>query len=201
MNDKKTNTAYFVKLAVLLAVMGILMFTPLGMLRIGPVEMTFLQIPVIIAGIVLGPAAGLFTGLCFGLYSLSQAPVSAIFAPAFASNPLIVAVVCIVPRLLVGLIPGLLSKPLRKMNKLRPVGYAVTGVIGSLINTVLFIGGVVLLLSSLISGTMDELGLLTGKTLIAFWAGIGVTNGIPEAAATGLLVSAIGTALDKAYKR
>ena len=54
-------------LAMLLAIELVLLMTPLGYLRIGPLSLTMMHIPVIIAGIVLGKEAGLILGFVFGL--------------------------------------------------------------------------------------------------------------------------------------
>jgi len=184
-----------VRVAVLIAILLILNFTPLGYLRIGPIEITFLQIPVVIGAVMVGPAAGAFLGLVFGLTSLSQAPVSPVFAPTFATKPVLIAIVCIVPRVLVGYLSGLLYKALQKAKAKPIVSYAVSGFAGSLLNTVLFIGGVIIVLGAFIESTMAELGLIAEKTVAAFWLGVGLTNGLPEAVATAIIVSAVCKAL------
>ena len=70
-----------------------------------------------------------------------------------------------------------------------------TGFLGSVLNTVLFISGVVVVLGKYIESTMAALDLLTGKTVAAFWAGIAAVNGIPEAIATAIIVAAVCKAL------
>lgn len=189
------KVAKLVRIAVLTAMILILNFTPLGYLRFGPVEITFMQIPVVIGAVMIGPGAGAILGLVFGLTSLSKAPVDPVFSPVFATYPVLVAVVCIVPRILMGFLSGLLFSALRKAKVKTFITYAVTGFCGSLFNTVLFIGGVILVLGSYIQGTMTELGLLAEKTLVAFWMGVAITNGLPEAIATAIIVSAVCKAL------
>lgn len=201
----KTSTRIntMVKLAILVALMLVLNFTPIGLLRIGPVEITFLQIPVIIGAVIIGPGAGAFLGLVFGFISLSAAPTNVIFAPMLTSLPmwLLAAVVCIVPRVVMGLLSGLLAKALGSFDKTRGIiTYSVTGVVGSLLNTVLFLGGVIILLRNYVSDTMYELGLLAEQTFEMFWIAIGATNGVPEAIATGIIVTVICKALNVIYK-
>lgn len=190
-----------IRIAVLTAILLLMNYTPLGYLRVGPVEITFLSIPVLVGAVLIGPGAGAFLGLVFGLTSLAQAPVSPLFAPTFATNPVLVAVVCLVPRILMGLLSGFLFKGLRRIRVNELISYAVVGVTGSLMNTIFFIGSVVLLLEQYISATMAELGLLAEKTIYAFWIGIGLTNGIPEALATGVLVLTICKALSVLLKK
>lgn len=193
--SRQVNVSQMVKIAVLIAIMLILNYTPLGYLRIGPVEITFLQIPVVVGAIMLGPAAGALLGLVFGITSLAQAPVSPVFAPAFTTVPVLIAIVCIVPRVLVGWLSGLFFRAVRKTRLNGLIGYAMTGFLGSVLNTVLFISGVVVVLGKYIESTMAALDLLTGKTVAAFWAGIAAVNGIPEAIATAIIVAAVCKAL------
>ncbi len=51
------------QLALLTAIELIMAFTPLGYLKIGPVSITFMAIPVAVGAIVLGPISGAFFGL------------------------------------------------------------------------------------------------------------------------------------------
>ena len=54
---KKNKTLEMVQLAVLIAIMLILAFTPLGYLRIGPLAISLMTIPVVIGAMILGPQA------------------------------------------------------------------------------------------------------------------------------------------------
>ena len=47
-----------VQLAVLTAILLVMAFTPLGYLKIGPLSITFLTLPVAVASVVLGPGRG-----------------------------------------------------------------------------------------------------------------------------------------------
>ena len=55
---KKNKTLEMVQLAVLIAIMLILAFTPLGYLCIGPLAISLMTIPVVIGAMILGPAGG-----------------------------------------------------------------------------------------------------------------------------------------------
>ena len=69
---KKNKTLEMVQLAVLIAIMLILAFTPLGYLRIGPLAISLMTIPVVIGAMILGPAGGAVLGLGFGLSSFGS---------------------------------------------------------------------------------------------------------------------------------
>ena len=74
---KKNKTLEMVQLAVLIAIMLILAFTPLGYLRIGPLAISLMTIPVVIGAMILGPAGGAvlarksMNAICFLWSSLS----------------------------------------------------------------------------------------------------------------------------------
>ena len=55
-----------VQLAILVAIMLIFAYTPLGYLKSGPIEITFMVLPVAIGAIILGPSAGAILGGIFG---------------------------------------------------------------------------------------------------------------------------------------
>ena len=72
MTNATQKTRRLVQLAILVAIMLILAFTPLGYLKVGAIEITFMTIPVVIGAILLGPPAGAFLGGVFGLTSFIQ---------------------------------------------------------------------------------------------------------------------------------
>ncbi len=182
-----------VQLAVLVAIIALLTFTPIGYLKAGVVEITFLQIPVVIGAIFLGPKAGAFLGGIFGLTSFLQCVgVGAVPSPFGAAllsvNPYLTAVLCIVPRILMGLLAGLIFRSFPKQKTaMRHVSYAVSSLSGALLNTLFFMTGLILLFGR----TEYILNMQGGKSVLAFLAGLVGVNGLIEAAAC--LV--IGTAL------
>ncbi len=129
--------------AVLAALVLLMSFTPLGYLRVGPVSITFLTIPVAIGAMVVGPYAGLFLGALFGLTSLIQAITGDPFGQFLLGvNPFLTGVLCIVPRALMGYLTGFLFKIYRKLSKREPaIPMALGGATASLLNTILFVGG------------------------------------------------------------
>jgi uncharacterized membrane protein len=90
--------------AMLIAITALLAIVPnLGIITIGPVSLTIMHIPVILAGIVFGFQSAVITGVTFGISSMFVAmtrgvtPVDLLFI-----NP----VVSVLPRLLFGISVG-----------------------------------------------------------------------------------------------
>ena len=103
------------------------------------VSATILHVPAIIGGVMEGPVVGLIVGLIFGVFSLLQAPTEAPPVNLWFSNPL----VSVLPRLFVGVTSAYVYLALRKTNEI--VALAVAGLVGTLTNTVLVIGMIVVL--------------------------------------------------------
>ena len=121
-----------VQLAVLIAIMLILAFTPLGYLRIGPLAISLMTIPVVIGAMILGPAGGAVLGLVFGLTSFYQCFAGDPFGAALvAMNPFFTFLVCIPTRPLMGWLSGVIFKA-------KTVTYFVTGLLGAFMNTLFF---------------------------------------------------------------
>ena len=64
---KKMNTTYMVELAVLIAIILIMAFTPIGYIRTLGLEITLIVVPVAVGAVTLGPMAGLILGTIFGI--------------------------------------------------------------------------------------------------------------------------------------
>lgn len=110
----KLETKNLTTVGILGAIVIMLGLTPLGFIPLGVLTITSLHIPVIIASILEGPVVGGLVGMIFGFFSLFNAmtrpgPISFVFY-----NPLI----SILPRILIGVVTGLVYKALKnKDNK------------------------------------------------------------------------------------
>jgi Predicted membrane protein len=144
------------RLAVLAAILIVMGFTPLGYLKVNPaMTITFNMIPVVIGAIVLGPSGGAILGLVFGLTSFSQALTGAdvlgtMLLNQSALSAVLLFVMCVVPRVLAGLLPGLLFRALNKgandeppVELRRMMAIVLTTLCGSVANTVFFISAFV----------------------------------------------------------
>lgn len=122
----KTNSSKVLRmtiLAVLIALELLMAFTPLGYLKIGALSISFLCIPIAIGAIVLGPVAGLTLGTIFGITSFAQCFGMDPFGTAmFAINPFFAFVICVVSRMLMGWLTGLIASSLAKVLKDKKAG-------------------------------------------------------------------------------
>ena len=112
----RTNIRWLTQLALLVAILLVLNYTPLGYLQIGPLSASLLTVPVAIGAMTMGPTAGAILGGVFGATSFIQAleGKSAMGSALFQVSPFGTFVVCFVARVLVGLCAGLIFKALCK---------------------------------------------------------------------------------------
>lgn len=203
--SKSANTRRILRLtqlSVLVALLLIFGFTSIGYIKIGVIEITLNVIPVAIAAIVLGPSAGAICGAVFGLTSFWQAVsgMSAFGAALVAISPIYTLIICLIPRILEGLLTGLIFKGLSKVCKGNSVPCAVSSLCCPLLNTLLFVGSFLLLFSrtdffaSLYSQS-------AASNILAFFAWFVGINGAVEAAAGFVISSAASKALLTANKR
>ncbi|MBQ3518995.1 MAG: ECF transporter S component [Clostridia bacterium] len=192
-NEKVTR---LVLLALFTAIMIIMSTTPLGYLNIGPLAITLNVIPLGIAAIALGPAGGLAMGAVFGITSFLQCigvgGVSAMGAALFQLNPVLAFVQRFVPRVLDGLIIGLLHKfMVKKIGE--KISCFITGFLAAFLNTLLFMGALVLLFGN--TTYLQEL--MGGKNVIVFICTFVGINAIFEILASTVITGSIGSILYK----
>ena len=138
---KKTKTLKMVQLAILIAIVLVMAYTPLGYLRTLGLEISFLMIPVTLGAIILGPVEGAILGLVFGLTSFGTCFGTSTFgATLLAINPVYTFIGCVVTRILAGFFAGVVFKALKKLK----FSFELTSLIGPVLNTLFFMGALVL---------------------------------------------------------
>ena len=196
MKHKKFDTRSLVLISVLGAILLVMSFTPLGYLNIGPLAISLNMIPVGIAAVALGPVAGAILGGIFGITSFLQClgigGVSAMGVILFDISPVLAFVQRFVPRVLAGLLAGLVYRGAGKLMG-RSVAAFVTGFCAALFNTVLFMLSLVLLF-----GNTEYLqGLIGGRNIIVFICAFVGINAVVEMLAATFSVGLVGKALEK----
>ena len=199
-----------VQMAVLIAIMLVLETTGLGMLKIGPLEMTVLQFPVIVGAILVGPGGGTCLGLVFGLISFWECFGKSAFGTTLLSiNPLFTFLVCVPTRTLMGFLCGLIYKVFHKIlvagkekvgqtRKLIP--YVIASLSGALLNTLFFMSALLVLFGATeyIGGFMEMAG-THNMLLFAVWF-VGL-QGLVEALLCAFLGTVISRAVNGILKR
>ena len=194
---KSFDTTRLVLLGLLTAILLLMAYTPLGYLNIGPLAITLNVIPLAIAAITMGPVGGAIIGAVFGMTSFLQCigvgGTSAMGAVLFGINPFLAFVQRFVPRVLDGLLLGYIFRAVRgKTNTY--LACAVTGFCSALLNTVFFMGLLVLLFGN----TEYMQGLMGGKNVILFICGFVGINAAFEMLFSTIISAAVGAALFRA---
>ena len=189
---ERNNLAKLTQMSILIAIIILMAFTPLGYLKTPVIEITFITIPVVIGAIILGPAAGAFLGGVFGITSFVQCfGMSAFGAALLEINPIFTFIICMIPRILMGFLTGVIFKAISKMNKTNIISFGVASLSGALLNTILFMLTLVLLFwnTDYIQSMRAD-----GQNVLAFAVAFVGFNGILEAIVTFI----VGTGVSKA---
>jgi len=189
---KKVNVKKMTVIGVLSAISIMLSMTPLGFIPIGPTSATIMHIPVIIGAIIEGPVVGMAIGFIFGTTSLLRA----LTMPTVTSFIFVNPIVSILPRVLIGLIAYYVYQLVMKLTKNVFISGWITGMVGSLVNTVGVLSMVYILYGARFAEALGK-NASAAKTLIFT---IVTTNGIPEAIVGGFVVSAVAVILKKSKK-
>jgi uncharacterized membrane protein len=205
------KTLQLTQFAILLAIEMIVCFTPLGSIPIGPLVATLAAVPVIVTAILLGTKAGTAMGFFTGLFSLVvwstqllPSPVSFVFTPigqfGNVHGNFWSLVICFVPRILIGFVAGIsyqgFSRVFSKLKKGHIFAYNISGILGSLTNTILVLGGIYIFFGK-------EYAAANGKAyedLLGILGIVVATNGVLEAIIGGIIAYAVCYPIQKYMK-
>lgn len=197
-NKSRDNLLKIVQTGLMAAIIGAMLLTKIAFLPVVPLALTItlLVIPVTVGAILIGPAAGAFLGLVFGLASFAQcfgADPTGVYL--FSVNPFLTFILCVIPRILMGFLVGLIFSGLIKtrINTIAP--YLVASATGALLNTILFLGTLVLLFWN--DPTINE-GLGSLKKIVMVALGLNATLELIACVVIGTPVTkAVSLALGK----
>ncbi|MDO4664491.1 MAG: ECF transporter S component [Erysipelotrichaceae bacterium] len=195
--NKKTKTiALF---AMFLAIELLLVLTPLGYIRTPFISITLMHIPVIAAGILMGPAYGAALGLVFGLTSVWNATMSPTIT-SFCFSPFVTIggvsgnwtslIIAIVPRVLLGWIAGALFNALNKKIN-RPISALICGVLATACHTLMVLGLIAMLWGPQYAQAIGQ----SPDTLLMYLGFVILTNGIFEMIAASVVSMALAKAI------
>ncbi|MGI6169846.1 MAG: ECF transporter S component, partial [Christensenellales bacterium] len=171
--------------ALLMGLMFIMTFTPIGYITVGAIQITLMCLPVIIGTLVLGLKSGVFLGFIFGVTSL----ITAIITPVgltgflFAHWPYLTIIPIFIPRLLIPVVTHFVYRAISGGREKRQVlSMSTAAIAGSLTNTVLFIGLLIVMFTQPLTEFLGS----SPQGVFVLLSTVAVTNGLPEAAAAAI---------------
>lgn len=202
MKTRNYDTRWLVSVALMAAIVIVLANTPLGMIQLPIIKATTVHIPVIIGAILLGPTAGAILGFVFGVCSLisnTMAPtlLSFAFSPFMSTTGIPGALkavwISVGCRILIGVAAGWLWILFKKIKLNQIVALAITGFVGSMVNTITVMGSIYKLFAQQYAQAKEV-------AVTAVWGlimGTVTASGIPEAIAAAVLVAVVTKVLLK----
>lgn len=187
-NNQSTQLTRMITIAALVGLIILLGLTPIGMINVGIIYITFLCIPVLIGTFSMGLNAGLILGFamgCVSFYKGVRAP-AAMVAPILGQGIGYLILLCYLPRLLIPVVGHSTYTFFKK--KIGKKSLPLAAILGSLTNTICYLGLILVLYSVL--GLQDP-------TLLGAVGTITLTAGIPEAIACAIVATPIIIALEK----
>lgn len=194
-NKNRVHLVWMCKTAVFAALLMMLQLTGLGMIQTPwGLRFTLYGVVVVVGTLAIDLKAGLILSAVFGGISAWQNATAIDMLP---TNPILplrtwsvaaVIVLCILPRLLIPLATWGMRWLLGRTKLNAHVSLAINGCVGSLSNTVLFLG--LMLILYLVMGTLPD--------WVVAYAGTAVSvNGVAEAILTTIATPAVVLALSK----
>ncbi|MBO4983513.1 MAG: ECF transporter S component [Clostridia bacterium] len=164
----KTNKKSIVRmteLAILTAIVLILQLLGIGIkLPFLATPVSLVLIPIVLGATVLGPKAGAWLGLVFGLEVYIVAGVMGMdffTMTLFNNHPIVTFLICVVKSTLAGFLCGVVYQVIAKKNEL--LATFVAAAVAPIVNTGVFIIGCLF-----ISGTLESNFVSEGSTVIYF---------------------------------
>ena len=203
MNSKKKEIQRLTLAAFFVAIQLIMGFTPIGYIPVGAISITTMHIPVILAGIVLGPAYGAATGFVFGLTSMINATIKPGLT-SFCFSPFITVggthgnfaslIIAFGPRIFLGWFSGTLYRLLMKKKSSVVLSATITAALNTLLHTLLVMG-----LIWVFFGTeyANAAGITVGAVILTVLA----SNGLLEIILAAVVIPALVKALQPAIRR
>lgn len=189
-------------LGLLTGILLVMNFTPLGYFRTLGLSISLMMIPVGIGAMLLGPKAGAWLGFIFGATSFYQALTGSSPFSAMLMNisPIGTFLTCIPTRILMGWLTGVIFLGVHKLDKKKTVSYFVGGFFAAFLNTLFFMGVLLLCFwnTEYIQEINASLGGLNPVLFVLAFVGVNGALEMPASCIAGGIVSkAVSRALYK----
>ncbi len=201
-SGKRLSVKDLTTTGMMIAIILLMSFTPLGYLRTAGLEVSLITIPVAIGAMIIGPRAGLLLGTVFGLTSFYQCfGMSPFGAALLGINPFLTFLVCVPTRALMGWLTGIVFIGIEKFDRSKTVSFFIGGFLAALFNTILFMSALMLFFwnSEYIQSINASIGNLSIFAFILAFVGV---NGLLEVPATCVVGGVVSKTLRKVlYKK
>ncbi len=173
MEKQKTskNIKNLCLLALFVALIVLLGFTPLGLIPLGFITVTILCVPVIIGTLFLGLKSGLVLGASFGAVSFISALIkpSALVSTLMGVSPVLVFVMSVLPRMCVPAVAWGVHQWITRRSANPNAAYLTAAVCGGLLNALAYL----LLPGWLQNAGMSAQGASTLGIVLGLFIGVG----------------------------
>lgn len=202
MKTTSTSVQRLTKLALLLAIELAMRAIGLGAVPVGAAEHELSDPAHCHCRHARGPVEGMVLGAVFGILSLTDAISGRSFMTGtfFNISPVHTVILCVGMRMLMGLCCGYVYKLCRRADAKGTWSYFVGAVSAPLLNTLFFMGYIVLVFyrCDYVQGLVSKLGATNPLMFVVLLVGI---QGLAEAGACGVLGGILGKTLDSVLKR
>ncbi len=187
---KNSKTTKLVELGIFVALVLVIQLLG-GAVKVGPISISLVLIPIAVGGILLGPLCGAALGLTFGVATViggltGADPFTATLLNSGAWGAVFTTLLCLVKGTMAGFVSAFIYKLLAPKSKVAAVLLA--AVAAPVVNTGLFILGALTVLNSLI--TQNFVG--SGSNIIYFvFIGCAGVNFLIELAVNVIFTPAI----------
>ena len=200
--EKKSNARTISEYAIFIAIIFVMRATGLSRIPVGPLVMTLTMVPIAIGAMLLGPLGGAVLGMVFGFTSLYDAMIgaSAMTGFFFQLSPLHTVLLCVGTRTLVGAATGWLFKLFKGLDKKRIWCYFAGGLAAPLLNTVLFMGYILLFFyqTDFVQKTAAKIGAVNPLMFVVLLVGVqGLVEWLTGCVVGGGVAKAVAHALKR----
>ncbi len=155
MKQKTVDVRKLTRVGILIAVVVVLQLLPI---KFGPVEINLSLIPIVLGALLYGPLTGALLGAIDGIVILLLPGTGAFLS----FNPVCTILMCLLKTGLAGAAAGCIYKYLRKFDE--TVGISIAAFSAPIVNTGIFIIGVLTIFKGMFEGTATE----NGMTMMQF---------------------------------
>lgn len=188
-------------IAMFMAVELAMWLLGLGQVPFGPLNMSFLTVPVAIGAMLLGPIAGTILGATFGFTSFWDAMTgrSVLTGFFFGLNPFATFLLCVGMRALMGLVTGILYRAVRKLDRKQILCWFAGGLAAPLLNTCFFMGFIVAVFyhTEMVQNLVAKTGATNPFMFVILLVGV---QGLVEAIVCTIVAGAVAKGVAKAMK-